>query len=365
MSWRVKRAMSDLSEHENSKHRKKRLDIFRRRLYIELEQKAQMGIHTPSHVILSIQDIRSEIAQIKMELRSYGVFVDDDPADIATPEETLADKTYLAQPNVSRLVVCSNWLTERDERDQAEIAAILTATLVAILLTIKDFVFFAFDIHYKDIWTALFTPFICLTFGSFYVFWKLRPWLEIRRRRKTQAHIVERLREVLDDQWTIYQSLYIPQASRAFDLVLVAPYGVWVIQMITARGAIRFEKEHWYVETKRGWKNIDKQIELLNMKDDASALEVYFDRQGIQQTPYIAIASDQNIAEKDVDQSPIDVWIAHSIKKKTQNLRTETLLSQAEIEQMNKLLEKRAIEQLAIEDDLIRRGKQLRDKPSS
>src|SRR5215213_10690530 len=58
------------------------LTTHRRTLAHLLRQAAIFGLLTPPHVVHSIEEARSAIAQLKGELRAIGVAVDDAPGDL-------------------------------------------------------------------------------------------------------------------------------------------------------------------------------------------------------------------------------------------------------------------------------------------
>jgi hypothetical protein len=58
-----------------------RLEIHRRNLQYLLNQRAQLGIYTPAHIQLQIDNIRVEIVQIKEQLRALNITVNDHPND--------------------------------------------------------------------------------------------------------------------------------------------------------------------------------------------------------------------------------------------------------------------------------------------
>src|SRR5215213_8627702 len=72
----------------------RRLIVYRRTIEYLEHQRAQFGAFTPAYIWHQFDDTRSEIAQIKRELRALGAAVDDLPGD--------SDALSGASPNAAR-----------------------------------------------------------------------------------------------------------------------------------------------------------------------------------------------------------------------------------------------------------------------
>ena len=77
----------------------------------------------------------------------------------------------------------------------------------------------------------------------------------------------------------------------------------------------------------------------------------YLAKQGITRWVECAIALAEPVAEKDVADSQVPVWLPFNIAQQARSLTTRTPLSMAELEQINVLLARRADEQRAVEAD--------------
>lgn len=69
----------------------RQLATYRATLQTLLAQRASLGmIHAPPGMHADIAQARAAIAQLKADLRARGVAVDDEPGDVAGPDETIA-----------------------------------------------------------------------------------------------------------------------------------------------------------------------------------------------------------------------------------------------------------------------------------
>jgi hypothetical protein len=82
--------------------------------------------------------------------------------------------------------------------------------------------------------------------GEKALFYRLGRWGEER--------VIEHLRALLDDRWTLFRNVTWPKhRSGDIDMVLVGPNGVWACEVKTYSGDIRNVDDRWERRGKRGW----------------------------------------------------------------------------------------------------------------
>ncbi len=70
-----------MHDPEDIAHQQKLLTTYRRSLAHSLEQQAAFGLHTPQHIVFTIEEARNNIRRIKGILSGWGVVVEDEPND--------------------------------------------------------------------------------------------------------------------------------------------------------------------------------------------------------------------------------------------------------------------------------------------
>lgn len=81
---------------------------------------------------------------------------------------------------------------------------------------------------------------------------------EIEKHRLGQEgedRTVEMVLQALDGTWTVFRNLIIPGSTGDFDLVLVGPPGVWVLEVKNFRGTYRNIGERWELKQGQAWKS--------------------------------------------------------------------------------------------------------------
>jgi internalin A len=104
----------------NLSHLNKIIRIHERRLEVLEQQRATMGIQTPPHILLEIEDIHAELAKLRAELKSSGASGDAPPA---TTHETGSDSAAAASAPKDEIFISYAWGGESeqivDQIDQA------------------------------------------------------------------------------------------------------------------------------------------------------------------------------------------------------------------------------------------------------
>lgn len=169
-----------------------------------------------------------------------------------------------------------------------------------------------------------------------------------RAGRKSEEHVVEQLRTVLDHRWTIYRNLQLPDRKDDLDLILVGPGGVWAVQVKATGAPLRVQAGRWQVKRGKRWvaaqPDPGKQV-----TRQATALNDFFKRNGLSRFVERAVAL---AAPQPFDQftaSEIPVWLPFDIERCAGALATRHPPADDELHAINALLGQRAVEQRAVE----------------
>lgn len=211
-------------------------------------------------------------------------------------------------------------------------------------------------------WVSIIGFLAGLCIVGWYIYQNGRRWRIVHLGLEGEQRIVDLLRNALDSRWTIYRNLKLPNRVADLDLVLVGPGGVWAVQVKAFRPAVRYAGGQWQYRASRAWRTIDPRQNPAKVAGQAAQLSQFLAKHGIQRWVETAIALAEPVPERDVQDSAIPVWLPYTIEQRARALRTRAEPGDQELAQINQLLETRAAEQRAIEDDRIRRGKPLDDK---
>ncbi len=84
----------------------------------------------------------------------------------------------------------------------------------------------------------------------------------LQRGREGEERVAEIMRQVLDDQWTLFRNLKVPWMGKGdLDGVLIGPTGVWLLEIKSWSGRYLNRGEHWFYWKRNNWHK---------MKDDPS-----------------------------------------------------------------------------------------------
>ncbi len=171
---------------------------------------------------------------------------------------------------------------------------------------------------------------------------------DLRQGRKGEESVVEVLRVALDNRWTIFRNLHLPDRKDDIDIALVGPGGVWVIEVKAFRGNVRSQNGAWERQTKRGWKKLE-QNPSRQVTENAKRLNFYLQQQGITRwvERAVALAEPQPIQNF---QSEISIWFLPTLEATVSNLTTRTAPTDDEIKRIVGLFKDLAAKQVAIEE---------------
>jgi hypothetical protein len=173
-------------------------------------------------------------------------------------------------------------------------------------------------------------------------------WKNSGRGRKGEQTVVDRLRTILDNRWTIFRNLHLPDRKDDVDIVLVGPGGVWAVEIKAFRENVRSQNGAWEWQTKRGWKKLE-QNPSRQVTENAKRLNFYLQQQGITRwvERAVALAEPQPIQNF---QSEIPIWFLPTLENAVSNLTTRTPPSEEEIKRIAGLFKELATKQVAIEE---------------
>jgi hypothetical protein len=177
---------------------------------------------------------------------------------------------------------------------------------------------------------------------------EFKNYIYIRRGRRGEEAVIEKLRAVFDNRWTIFRNLHLPDRKDDIDVALVGPGGVWAIEVKAFRGNVRSQNGTWERQTKRGWKKLD-QNPSRQVTENAKRLNFYLQQQGITRwvERAVALAEPQPIQNF---QSEIPIWFLPTLEDAISNLATRTPPTEDEIKRICGLFKDLATKQVTIEE---------------
>src|SRR3954449_8817578 len=76
-----------------------------------------------------------------------------------------------------------------------------------------------------------------------------------RKGAEGEERVVARMEALLDNRWTIFRDLVLPDHSGDIDIVLVGPPGVWAIEVKSFTSNMKVENDTWYWKATNGWRS--------------------------------------------------------------------------------------------------------------
>jgi len=170
-------------------------------------------------------------------------------------------------------------------------------------------------------------------YGFFSVRKELLKYRSFRDGKEGEDATVERLRVTLDNKWTIFRNLHLPNHNDDLDIVLVGPGGVWVLEVKAYGGTVRVENQIWERQVKGGWKRLSDNPSRQAGRN-AARLNDFLKRQGIERwvEKTIVMAEPQPISGFETSEVP--VWLLPQVEDKVALLSTRTPPTEKEIGQI-------------------------------
>ena len=265
-------------------------------------------------------------------------------AQVATADESAAPRYG------PRVVTASTYLADQQEMSFGMLAFTVGISFIAVFTTLSTIVSRGFQGSWPGI-AEIGSLFLVAGLAVFFIRKYGIAWRNTERGRRGEEQIVDALRSSLDSRWTIYRNLQLADKHADFDVVLVGTGGVWIVQVKNYRASLRY-RNGWQRKQGRQWVALDDKFDPeKQVKRQATQLNEYLAKQGITRWVECAIALAEPVAEKDVADSQVPVWLPFNIAQQARSLTTRTPPSRAEVEQINALLARRADEQRAVEAD--------------
>ncbi len=173
-------------------------------------------------------------------------------------------------------------------------------------------------------------------------------WKDSRIGRKGEGIVVESLRTSLDNHWTIFRNLHLPDRKDDIDIALVGPGGVWALEVKAFRGTVRVVNGTWERQTKRGWKRLGKNPSK-QATNNATRLNGFLQQQGITRYVEKAVILSEPQAISNFEHAE-DVWILPQVENRAATLSTRTPPTEDEIKRIAELFRNLATKQVAAEE---------------
>jgi hypothetical protein len=144
-----------------------------------------------------------------------------------------------------------------------------------------------------------------------------------RRGKEGEERVVELLRQVLDDRWTLYRNLKVPGMGRGdLDGVLVGPTGVWLLEIKNFSGRYRNRGEQWFYWKHNGWRRM-KDNPSRQARRNAGRLAAFLKERGVRLWVYPVIVW-ANPEKPPVLESPaVPVWTMDRLAEEVMALKQQ------------------------------------------
>jgi hypothetical protein len=176
-------------------------------------------------------------------------------------------------------------------------------------------------------------------------------WKNSRRGRKGEQTVVDRLRTILDNRWTIFRNLHLPDRKDDIDIVLAGPGGVWAIEVKAFGGTVRTQGDTWASLRKGKWVQL-RDSPSVQAKKNAARTRDFLQRSGVNirwVEAIVTLAESQPI-ENFVASKDLAYWFLPTLESKAANLVARALPTDDEIKRITGLLRELATKQVAIEE---------------
>jgi hypothetical protein len=155
-----------------------------------------------------------------------------------------------------------------------------------------------------------------------------------RRGEEGEEKVVEKARQALDGQWTLFRNVLWPgRKGGDADIVLVGPPGVWAIEVKALRGKYRNVGESWHYRAGAQWKNMTRNPSV-QARRVALGLKDFLKADGIKTYVSEAVAWADEEGQLSVQDPTVPVWTLNRLEDELGNLGNGHPLGQAEKERI-------------------------------
>jgi hypothetical protein len=151
-----------------------------------------------------------------------------------------------------------------------------------------------------------------------------------RKGEEGEERVVEKARQALDDNWTVFRNVILPGRRRAdLDIVLVGPPGVWALEVKTLCGEYRNVGEAWQYRAGSQWRRMTKSPSR-QARDGAIALKDFLRADGITTFVPAIVAWAGQGAQVSVQDPTVQVWTLDRLEDELGNLWNGRPLSEVD-----------------------------------
>lgn len=273
------------------------------------------------------------------------------PASTAAPSPDDAEDSQVPRHG-PRVITASEYLEEQQEHSFGLFSYGIGMAFIAAAWMLTDLVRNLMTASPLQIGLSLTALALSAVIAISYIRKHGRAWRNARAGRKGEEKVLNALRESLDSRWTIFRNLQLPDRKADMDLVLVGSGGVWCVQIKAYSAPLRYRDGRWEYQRGKRWRPCDPTFDPeKGVTRQALQLHDFLARAGVDRFVERAIALAESIPANAVATSPIPVWLPFDIRQRVAALTTRTPMAEAEQARVNELLERRAVEQRAVEAD--------------
>ncbi|MFL5734515.1 MAG: NADase-type glycan-binding domain-containing protein [Chloroflexia bacterium] len=143
-----------------------------------------------------------------------------------------------------------------------------------------------------------------------------------RKGAEGEERVVARMEALLDNRWTIFRDLVLPDHSGDIDIVLVGPPGVWAIEVKSFTSNMKVENDTWYWKATNGWRSKGARDPSAQAKGNAAALSHFLKSRTAQAQDVPAIVVLGEETPIDLVSTGTDIWQLEHLDIKLLELRT-------------------------------------------
>jgi len=174
----------------------------------------------------------------------------------------------------------------------------------------------------------------------------------LRQGRKGEEAVVGEFQAVLDNRWTIFRNLHLPDRRDDIDIMLVGPGGVWAIEVKAFGGTVRAQGDTWASLRKGKWVQL-RDSPSVQAKKNAARTRDFLQRSGVnlRWVEAIVTLAEPQPLENFVASEELMYWFLPTLESNAANLVARALPTGDEVKRIIGLFRELATKQVAIEED--------------